>query len=738
MDLSRLNREQSEAVCTTNGPLLVLAGAGSGKTRVLTHRIAYLMQECGISPRNILALTFTNKAAGEMRDRVSDLIGAVANDLWVMTFHACCVRILRMEIERLGYSKTFVIYDDADQQSLYKKIIKELNLNDKVYAPRALACDISEAKNHSQNPRQYLIECGKPSPVVDVYDMYQKQLKSNNALDFDDLLLKTSELFSTCPDVLEKYQRRFQYILVDEYQDTNMTQYHIVSMLAARHKNLCVVGDDDQSIYGWRGADIRNILEFEKDFPGTKVIRLEQNYRSTGTILKAANLVIQNNKGRKSKTLWTDQGEGAPIDVHECTDERDEATYLCNRILSGTLRDGRRYDDFAVLYRTHAQSRVLEMYLKSYDIPYKVYGGTSFFQRAEVKDILSYLRLLQNPTDDIAFLRVINVPRRGIGAAAIAALQEVANKNATSLFHVAMDPSLLPQKIAAKMQSFCDIIQQIYLHLGQEPLADTTELLLSTIHYDTYLREDRKENYDARAEIVSELVGYIREFETGLTDPDADPLSVFLENVALFSQADDVDEHSGAVTLMTLHSAKGLEFPVVFLPGFEDGIFPSSQSRFDPDRLEEERRLCYVGITRAREQLHITFANSRMLYGRIESFLPSCFLQELKDALPEQASVISRPTPKPRYEAPASQDIHALKKPQNKPAGAASIPTYNVASRAVNTAVLTVGQRVHHKTFGDGNVLIVTGSGTGQVAEIHFDSGAIKKIATAYAPIDSI
>ncbi len=736
MDLSRLNQPQSEAVCTTNGPLLVLAGAGSGKTRVLTHRIAYLMQECGISPRNILALTFTNKAAGEMRERVSDLIGTVANDLWVMTFHACCVRILRMEIERLGYSKTFVIYDDADQQSLYKKIIRELNLNDKVYTPRALAGDISEAKNHSQSPRQYLIECGKPSPVVDVYDAYQKQLKCNNALDFDDLLLKTSELFATCPDVLEKYQRRFRYILVDEYQDTNMTQYHIVSMLAAQHKNICVVGDDDQSIYGWRGADIRNILEFEKDFPGAKVIRLEQNYRSTGTILKAANLVIQNNKGRKSKTLWTDQGNGTPIDLHECTDERDEATYLCNRILSGTLRGGRRYDDYAVLYRTHAQSRVLEMYLKSYDIPYKVYGGTSFFQRAEVKDILSYLRLLQNPTDDIAFLRVINVPRRGIGPAAIAALQEAANKNATSLFHIAMDPALLPQKIAGKMQSFCDTIQQIYLHLGQEPLADTTELLLSTIHYDTYLREDRKENYDARAEIVSELVGYIREFETGLTDPDADPLSVFLENVALFSQADDVDEHSGAVTLMTLHSAKGLEFPVVFLPGFEDGIFPSSQSRFDPDRLEEERRLCYVGITRAREELHITFANSRMLYGRIESFLPSCFLQELKDALPEQEPVISRPAPKPRYEAPVSQDMHTLKKPQNKPTGAAAIPTYNVASRAVNTAVLTVGQRVHHKTFGDGNVLTVTGSGTGQVAEIHFDTGAIKKIATAYAPID--
>lgn len=744
LDLAKLNEQQLRAVTCTEGPLLVLAGAGSGKTRVLTYRIAYLIEEKMVQPWSILALTFTNKAAGEMRERVASLVGGMASDMWVLTFHACCVRILRRDIDKLDYEKSFVIYDDSDQQTLLKHIIADLNLNEKVFTPRGLSSQFSEAKNHSVDPLAFLRESYAPQPVIDAFLLYQKRLRQNNALDFDDLLLKTLELFQKHPDVLERYQSRFQYILVDEYQDTNMAQYHIVKLLADAHRNLCVVGDDDQSIYGWRGADIRNILEFEKDFPGAEIVRLEQNYRSTEQILNAANLIIANNHGRKQKKLWTAQKGGAPIELRENNDERDEAMYIANRIVSDVRYQGRSYNDFAILYRTHAQSRVLEMYLKSFDIPYKVYGGLSFFQRAEVKDILCYLRLLSNPNDDIAFLRVINTPRRGLGDAAVAMLQASARQNGCSMLAAAMTADDIPPRYAGKLRQFTDVMVAASGMLGVSPLSEIVDLLLASIGYDAYLREDKKENYETRAQIVQEFLGYIAEFERGLAADESDPLQSFLENVALFTATDQMLSDRGEVSLMTLHSAKGLEFPVVFLCGMEDGLFPSSQSRFDPERMEEERRLCYVGITRAREELRLSYAKQRMLYGKIESTRPSQFLEELAGALPEQPKPQRAQTYREEQRKPL---LHTLQKNEARPLRFEKMRSESTVSNAtastqptraaVPAAPIAVrsGQRVNHKTFGDGTVMSVGGSGANQIVEIDFDNGQKKKFAAAYAPI---
>ena len=746
MNLATLNPQQRRAVECTEGPLLVLAGAGSGKTRVLTHRIAYLIEEKQVSPWNILALTFTNKAAAEMRERVEKLTGDSAKDMWVMTFHACCARILRTEIEVLGYEKTFVIYDDADQQSLLKKIIKETGLNDKVFTPRNISSQISDAKNHSLDAAQYLRDSYAPKEIMGAFQLYQKQLRQNNALDFDDLLILTLKLFQEYPETLAKYRHKFRYILVDEYQDTNLVQYHIVHLLSMEHRNICVVGDDDQSIYGWRGADIRNILEFEKDFPGAETIRLEQNYRSTDAILNAANIVIAHNRSRKPKKLWTEKQGGSPLDDYEAMDEREEANHIAAAILQGARYGERSYNDYAILYRTHAQSRVLEMYLKSYDIPYKVYGGTSFFQRAEVKDIMAYLRLLHNPSDDIAFLRIINVPRRGIGDAAVGALQQYASARSMPLFPACMgEADDTTQRYHGKFKAFFEMMQGVYMTIGTRSLADVVQALLDTIGYDTYLREDKKENYDTRAEIVSELIDYIAEFTQEIDETQVDALQAFLENVALFSQADAVDEENGTVSLMTLHAAKGLEFPVVFLAGLEEGLFPSQQSMFDPEKLEEERRLCYVGITRAMEELHLSHARQRMIYGHISEALPSMFLNELASVLPEK----EKPRPA-RYAAktqPAQEsfgkDIHSLQPRSKQTAGGVpridlTRPTHTAQPAQPSIAHLAEGMRVQHKAFGDGTVLAVTGTGSAQIVEIAFDGGQNKKFAAAYAPLTKL
>ena len=713
MNLSGLNTEQRRAVVHTDGPMLVLAGAGSGKTRVLTHRIAYLIEEKGQLPWNILALTFTNKAAREMRQRVDALVAHGADDVWIFTFHGFCARLLGMEGRHLGFEKAFTIFDDADGQSLIGRIIRDLALNDKVYTKRLLAGIFSEAKNHSLAPAEFLRDSGQPRQVLDAFALYQKRLRACNACDFDDLLHKTLQLFAENPLVLETYQEKFAYILVDEYQDTNLIQYRILELLAKRHRNLFVVGDDDQSIYGWRGADIRNILEFEKDFPGAQVIRLEQNYRSTDVILGAANAVIENNLGRKGKTLRTDKKNGSPITVHEAEDERAEALYICNRI-AGAARGGTRYDQFAVLYRTHAQSRILEMYLQGYAIPYRVYGGISFFARAEVKDVLAYLRLIFNPADDEAFLRVVNVPKRAIGPAALASLTADAQKRDLPLLAAAMEPESLPTAVAAKFQKFTAVLEEAYVNFATRKLSDFAGELLRAIGYDAYLREHDNERYESRNETVQELLGYMQEFEQGYADGDPNVLSDFLTNVALFSATDQMDERQGLVSLMTLHAAKGLEFPYVFLSGMEEGLFPSARSQYSPDKLEEERRLCYVGITRAMDQLTLTYARRRMLYGRISDCLPSMFLREMGETIggqrSSQFSVLS--SQKPNYVMP-------------------TLP-------AVRETNYSVGEKVRHKIFGLGEVISLDGSGNTKIVQIKFADGQIKKFAAAYAPIDRV
>ena len=743
--MSKLNGPQREAVTCTEGPLLVLAGAGSGKTRVLTHRVAYLIADKQVSPWSILALTFTNKAAGEMRERVEKLVGSeMSGSIWVLTFHSFCVRILRREIQRLGYDPKFVIYDDADQQTLIRHVIRDMQLNDKVYTPRQLSSQFSAAKNHSLDPAAFLREAGTPQPVRDAFQVYEKYLRKNNALDFDDLLLKTLELFRTCPEALETYRDRFRYILVDEYQDTNMAQYHIVQALASVHGNLCVVGDDDQSIYGWRGADIRNILEFEKDFPGARVIRLEQNYRSTERILEAANRVISNNRGRKEKTLWTDRKGGETVDLTETSDDREEAFSICSRILTGVRHEGHSYNDYAILYRTHAQSRALETSLKSFGIPYHVYGGVSFFQRSEIKDILSYLRLLENPSDDIAFRRVINTPKRGLGDAAVAMLESCAAENNCSLLSAAMRLQDGDSRYAGKLKQFCGIMAKAYDMTVSGLLSEAAEWLIGEIRYREYIQEDKKENSETRLEILDELINYITEFEESLPEDESNPLQAFLENAALFAAVDQLDESTGQVTLMTLHSAKGLEFPVVFLSGMEEGLFPSSQSRYDPERMEEERRLCYVGITRAMDELHLTRAKARMTYGSIEPTVRSVFLDELSDILPMEKGpdpYFTPTRPKLREDRPVSffgdrtggsfagsSGIHSLKDsaPVKKPAA----EPHKEPAYAFRT-----GQRVRHAVFGSGTVLSVSGTGGGQILEIDFDAGQTKRFSASLAPV---
>lgn len=730
MDLETLNPQQQQAVRCTEGPLLVLAGAGSGKTRVLTHRIAYLISEKQVSPYHILALTFTNKAAREMRERVERLIRDDAASVWLYTFHGFCARILSTEISHIGYDRKFTIYDDTDQQSLIAHIIKDLNLNDKIYTKRTMASVFSDAKNHSLEPTVYLRESGQPQAVQEAFALYQKRLKAANALDFDDLLILTIELFTRCPDVLEKYRARFRYILVDEYQDTNMAQYQIVSMLAHEHRNLCVVGDDDQSIYGWRGADVRNILEFEHDFPGTEIIRLEQNYRSTEQILDAANAVIRHNGSRKEKSLWTNEKGGAPIEVFEAENERDEAAFICNRITVGA-RSGERYDQYAILYRTHAQSRILEILLNSYNIPYRVYGGLSFFARAEVKDIIAYLRLIHNPSDNEAFLRIINVPRRGIGNVALSELSVFAAKEQLPLLPATLEAERMDGKSKGKFRSFGTLMTNLFNYYSTHTLSEFVGHLLDSVGYQQYLMEDKKENYEARVETVMELLGYISEFEKQFNDPDDDALHAFLANIALFSNQDQIDEQNGCVSLMTLHAAKGLEFPTVFISGLENGLFPSQQSMYDETKLEEERRLCYVGITRAMKKLYLCYAHERTIYGRTEFTMPSRFLEEMSE-------VVTLPSRQHRSFGYSERNTPANRTAEGR------IPTIHIAATkqpvmpAAKDFSCSIGDRIRHKVFGDGTIVSMDGAGTTQIVQIVFDNQTQKKFAAAYAPIEKI
>ncbi len=636
-----LNPPQAEAARHFTGPLLILAGAGSGKTRVLAYRIGYLIGEAGVSPANILAITFTNKAAQEMRERVESLLGRRAEAMWILTFHAACVRILRREIKILGYGSNFVIYDDADQHTLLKECLRELNLDGQRFPPQAMSAAISQAKNKLWGPADYEHQAYDyyRQTVARVYQLYQAKLKASNALDFDDLIRQTVHLFERFPEILEQYQDRFRYILVDEYQDTNHAQYRLVQLLAQKHRNLCVVGDDDQSVYRFRGADLQNILDFERDYPEAKVVRLEQNYRSTGTILSAANEVIRNNYGRKEKRLWTEKPGGSLISLFAARDEHQEAYYVAHKIIEGQTEQKRAYRDFAVLYRTNAQSRVMEEILLRSNIPYTIVGGLKFYERKEIKDILAYLKAVSNPQDVLSLLRVVNVPRRGVGDASLARVAGFAAETGLSLFaamsRAASIPGLQP-RIAGQITRFVALFEEWRERKGELSVTALTREILDRSGYLRELEAEKTAAAQTRIENLHEFLTVTAEYDAG---PTENSLEEFLAGVSLVAEIDHLDERSDAVVLMTLHSAKGLEFPVVFIIGMEEGIFPHARSLSEAEDLEEERRLCYVGITRAREELHLVHAWQRVLYGSYMYNPPSRFIREIPESLVRREGV---------------------------------------------------------------------------------------------------
>lgn len=635
--LEKLNKEQREAVLHTEGPLLILAGAGSGKTRVLTYRIAYLIEEKSVYPSNILAITFTNKAAREMKDRVQSLIGGTDN-MWISTFHSTCVRILRKNVDSLkDYKKNFIIYDSKDQEALVKECLKELNLNEKNFPFRAVSAEISSAKDMLMTPDKYYdrnMHDMRKRKLADIYKLYQRKLQKNNALDFDDILYKTVELFELNPDILQYYQNKFKYIMVDEYQDTNFCQYTLIRLLAKQHKNLCVVGDDDQSIYSWRGADIGNILNFEKDFPGAKVVKLEQNYRSTQVILDAANSVIRNNFARKNKKLWTENGEGRSIVCHNAMDEWGEANFILDEVERLVAQENRELGDFAILYRTNAQSRVLEEACMSHGLPYRIVGGFKFYDRKEVKDIIAYLRVIQNPEEDLSLKRIINIPKRGIGNTTLDAISEYARTSGDSMFGALLEVDRIEGVSTKAKKGIKEFVKLMSDLMGIAETESVSKLLKEVLNRTGYLQElekDGDEDSQARAENIKELLSATLEFEA---KNESATLPEFLEQMALMSDIDTVEDGKAALIMMTLHSAKGLEYPFVFISGMEEGVFPSQRSYFEEKQMEEERRLMYVGITRAEERLYLTSAFERTLFGNTTYNTVSQFVKEIpKDLL---------------------------------------------------------------------------------------------------------
>ena len=683
-----LNPVQQEAVYHTEGPLLILAGAGSGKTRVLTHRIAYLIDECQVNPWNILAITFTNKAAGEMRERVDQIVDFGAEDIWVSTFHSTCVRILRRYIDRLGYDRSFTIYDGDDQKTVIKEVCKKLNIDTKIYKERTLLSAISSAKDEMIGPKEYLLRSEGDyarQRIAQVYEEYQKRLRSNNALDFDDLLFKTVELFKTDAEVLNYYQDRFKYIMVDEYQDTNTVQFQFVSLLAAKYRNLCVVGDDDQSIYKFRGANIHNILDFEKTFPDAKVIKLEQNYRSTKTILDAANGVIHHNQGRKDKTLWTDNEQGVPIALNQYQTEYEEAMGIVNDIAAKTERHEAEYKDFAVLYRTNAQSRVLEEKFVTRNIPYRVVGGVNFYQRKEIKDILAYLKIINNGQDDVAVRRAVNVPKRGIGATTVTKAAEYADQWGISLYEAFKQVDGIPGlgRAAAKINGFVNLIQVFRTKAEYMSLAELYDEVLEDTGYLKELQAEQTDEATTRIENLDELRNKIVAYEEETEQPS---LNELLEQIALVADVDNMDDSDNKVILMTLHSAKGLEFPYVYLCGMEDGLFPSYMTiaNDDPMEIEEERRLCYVGITRAMKKLTLSYAMCRMIHGQTQYNKISRFVKEIPPQL------IGGSLPRERFPRKAEDDL-----PWNT--GSASNGISGFGGSRMGTGVGNRGIRQSHK-----------------------------------------
>lgn len=730
-----LNDMQKEAVFHTEGPLLILAGAGSGKTRVLTHRVAYLIEEKGVQPWNIMAITFTNKAAGEMKERVQNLVGFGSDQIWVSTFHSSCVRILRRYIDRLGYENHFTIYDTDDQKSLMKDVFKRLNVDTKVYKERNILAQISKAKNDFISPEQYAIDNQgdfSKKKVIECYKLYQEQLKNNNALDFDDLLVKTVELFENNKDVLEYYRERFKYIMVDEYQDTNTVQFKFISMLAKEHRNLCVVGDDDQSIYKFRGANIKNILNFESVFTDAHVIKLEQNYRSTQNILNAANEMIKNNTERKSKTLWTDRGDGEKITFKMVDFAQQEAEYVAESIKK-YVENGKTFKECACLYRTNAQSRLLEEALMRKNIPYKIVGGINFYQRKEIKDILAYLKTVNNGVDDLAVRRIINVPKRGIGATSIDKIQEYADSRGISFYDAARDEKCLEYigRSSAKVKSFVDLIQVLRT---KNEFINVRELIDEITDVTGYVRELEAENTDESKERIANIEELLTKAVDYQLKAEKPSLNGFLEEVALVADIDSLDPESDYVVLMTVHSSKGLEFPNVYLCGMEDGLFPSymSISSDDPLDIEEERRLCYVAITRAMDNLHISCAKQRMVRGEIQYGKMSRFLKEIPLELLDTGMKKAEPTEKRRVTRPtqASSARQIINSKAFEP-------------RQFKVTKLTgleygAGDRVKHIKFGEGTVVSVAEGGRDFEVTVNFDKVGVKKMFASFAKLKKI
>ena len=754
--LEGMNERQKEAVQHTQGPLLIMAGAGSGKTRVLTHRMAYILAEEEVHPWNILAITFTNKAAREMKERVSQLVGPQAEEMWVSTFHSMCVRILRRDIELLGYQRSFTICDPSEQQTAMKRILKKLDIDSEKYDYRMILNRISQAKNDLEDVEEFNKKYkGYVEQIIGkCYREYQKELAKSMTLDFDDLIMLTVQLFQKHPETLHYYQQKFQYIHVDEYQDTNHAQYHLVTMLAKKFKNICVVGDADQSIYGWRGADMSNILEFEKDYQNAKVVLLEQNYRSTKTILQAANHVIENNVNRKVKKLWTENEDGQPITYYRAQSEQDEGRYVLSQIQS-LLRDGYHYDDFAILYRTNAQSRVMEENLLKSNIPFRLVGGQRFFERLEIKDLLAYLRLIVNSQDDLSFRRIVNSPKRGIGTTSLAKLSDFAEIYQFSLLEASLQTTLSPLsgKAAKALEKFATTIEELRKMQEFLSISEFVEQVIEKTGYLTSLEQQHTMEADARIENIQEFISVAKQFEQDRLEEESEesPLLQFLTDLSLVSDVDSDAGDGRMVTLMTLHAAKGLEFPVVFIIGLEEGIFPSLRSIMEHDDVEEERRLAYVGITRAEQKLFLTNAYSRLLYGRTQTNRPSRFVLEIGEELfdsKQQQSYNYTSRESSSFASKTSSSGSLFDKYREKSQATAyqpkvvqpsSIQPVRKQTVAANDgAVWKVGDKVMHKKWNVGTVVKVTGEGTNQEIDVAFAGMGIKRLLASFAPIERI
>ena len=722
--LTGLNKEQQQAVQHTEGPLLILAGAGSGKTKVLTVRIAHLLAQ-GVNPYEILAITFTNKAAKEMKSRVEGLVGDVANRIWLSTFHSFCAKFLRFELDNfLGYNSNFTIYDTSDSQAVIKAALKALNLDDKYYPVGAMIGAISDAKNKllfasdfRKQARDFYQE-----KVADVYEYYERELRKNNALDFDDLLLVAVKLLQSNEAVLDKYSKRFRYVMIDEYQDTNHAQYLLAKLLASHWKNIAVVGDADQSIYAWRGADIQNILDFEKDYPNCTSIKLEQNYRSTKIILDAANAVIENNEGRPKKNLWTDKTEGTKIQHFTAQSEHEEAAFIGDTIAKKHDIHGVPYGDMAILYRTNAQSRVLEEALIKRALPYTMVGGTKFYDRKEIKDVLAYLRVLYNPFDDLSLLRIINVPKRSIGATTVAKLQDYARANGTSLFMTLTQLHLVDTikgKTKEKLEEFGILIFTLVAEMEDKTVLDILESILDRTGYLAQLEESTDPQDQARAENIGELLSVAKDFQD--TNPTG-TVEDFLEQVALVNDVDSFEQEESKVTLMTLHAAKGLEFPIVFLGGLEEGLFPHSRTLMNPEEIEEERRLAYVGITRAEKELYISNATTRTVFGRTSSYLPSRFIDEIPEELVDGLRAKRKVPDDIKRHVP--QHMSVTSRPVTKPI---------VRNEVI--ADWKIGDTAIHSKWGNGKVINVAGEGAGMKLTIEFPTQGVRVVMAKFAPV---